>query len=344
MTIVSKLAGKTTGIGSLPHAQIDAALQFSFSMGIPFLPQLPARNPWEFMIPAALEGLPGLQVDRDGIATLDQDVWMGRARALNDRLLSAFESSHRPDAFAGFEPTGATSACWQPFLWEVGERKLPAAKIQLVGPLTAQWSLRAKNGRPLESDHELATQIFRLILARATAMVRRLKATGAHPILFLDEPGLFSLTLPQATHASALAELRLAVQALKKEGATVGLHCCSNTDWKTVLGLGLDLVSIDVALSLQELLGAKTELERYLDHGSRLSLGVVPAPRAGDGWDHVAKLRQALSRHVSESGLTEKHRRMILGESLWTPACGLAFHTVEEAETTLGVLLQFAGH
>ena len=33
----------------------DAALAFSFSMDVPFLPQIPIRNPWEYMIAQALE-------------------------------------------------------------------------------------------------------------------------------------------------------------------------------------------------------------------------------------------------------------------------------------------------
>ncbi len=53
----------TTGIGSLPHHNIDAALAFSFQATIPFLPQIPIRNPWEYMIAQALEGVPGLEVE-----------------------------------------------------------------------------------------------------------------------------------------------------------------------------------------------------------------------------------------------------------------------------------------
>src|SRR5690242_12697554 len=75
------IARRTTGIGSLPHHNVDAALEHSFRMGVPFLPQIPIRNPWEFMIAQALEGLPGLQVEKDGSVSLDAAVWAGRARA-----------------------------------------------------------------------------------------------------------------------------------------------------------------------------------------------------------------------------------------------------------------------
>lgn len=40
------LTAQTTAIGSLPHHNVDAALAFSFQLGIPFLPQIPIRNSW----------------------------------------------------------------------------------------------------------------------------------------------------------------------------------------------------------------------------------------------------------------------------------------------------------
>ena len=59
-TLHQTLARRTTGIGSLPHHNIDTALEYSFQFGLPFLPQIPIRSPWELMITQALEGLPGL--------------------------------------------------------------------------------------------------------------------------------------------------------------------------------------------------------------------------------------------------------------------------------------------
>jgi hypothetical protein len=48
----------TTGIGSLPYAQLEPAMQAALRLDIPYLPQLPRRDPAEMMIPQALEGLP----------------------------------------------------------------------------------------------------------------------------------------------------------------------------------------------------------------------------------------------------------------------------------------------
>ena len=67
--------GAITGIGSLPHTQMELALQMALSVDVPYLPQLPAENPSELMVPAALEGLPGLHAGEDGACTVDLGGW-----------------------------------------------------------------------------------------------------------------------------------------------------------------------------------------------------------------------------------------------------------------------------
>src|SRR5436190_470200 len=97
MTTVSKIHRRlprrsaTTGIGSLPHHNVDAAIEFSFQMGIPFLPQIPISNPREFMIAQALDGLPGLTIEKDGSAVLDVTRWASQSKKFDDKLRDAFD-------------------------------------------------------------------------------------------------------------------------------------------------------------------------------------------------------------------------------------------------------------
>src|SRR4051812_4546085 len=95
-----------TGIGSLPHHHLDTALEYSLKMGIPFLPQIPIRNPWEFMIAQALEGLPGLQVENEGEVSLNIEIWQSQSHLLNRRLQTAFATwPQNQNAFEFFEPS-----------------------------------------------------------------------------------------------------------------------------------------------------------------------------------------------------------------------------------------------
>lgn len=336
----ARQVGRTTAIGSLPHHNVDAALDFSFQLAIPFLPQIPLRNPWEFMTAQALDAMPGLQAEADGTVLLDPAVWDGRARALNDRLVEAFATTAQPDAFAAFEPSAATSSSWQPFLWELEERGVEIAKIQLAGPLTAQWAIRLSDGSGIDQHPEMSTQIFRLVLARAMAMCRRVRQTGAQPILYLDEPALFGLNRANPRHLLAIQELRILIQTLAKEGVQVGLHCCSDTHWPTLLGLGLRFLSIDAGLSAARLLEQQAPLDLFLAGGGRFSFGVIPTTEAHTATrpqELLEKLIQTLSARFSEPA----QLREILRTALYTPACGLALHSVADAHNVLAALIEF---
>lgn len=342
MTIADR---STTGIGSLPHHNVDAALAYSFRMGVPFLPQIPIRNPWEYMVAQALEGLPGLQADRDGMVTLNPDIWLSRSRELNQKLAEAFSKSPSDkEAFSDFEPSPAISSCWQPFLWELNENRVHLAKIQIAGPMTAQWALRLKGGGSIEKYPDLSTQIFRLVLARALAMARRVQAEGAQPVLYLDEPGLYGFSASNPKHMLGLQELRLLIQTLRKEGILVGLHCCSNTDWNAVLSLDLNYLSLDTDLSLRNLIAtAGDSLTDFVRAGGRLSLGVIPTARSPvlqslDVQSLFAQLLDSFSEHWS--GKPELVRK-VMSEAIYTPACGLALHTVADAELILEALNEF---
>jgi hypothetical protein len=121
-----------------------------------------------------------------------------------------------------------------------------------------------------------------------------------------------------------LQELRLAVLALQKEtGALVGLHCCANPAWAPLLTIGFDYLSFDVRLSLVSLCKNQPELRLFLESGGRLALGIVPTDlsKPYDVADVAALTRAILTENAP--GVQQ-----ILEQSLLTPACGLALHSV----------------
>jgi hypothetical protein len=331
--------GATTGIGSLPHHNIDAALEYAFRFEIPFLPQIPMRNPWEFSLPQGLDGIPGIRVESDGSVLLDTGVWVGRAKDFDDKLSHAFDQASQASAFEAFEPSAATSSSWQPFLWELQERGTRVAKIQTVGPLTAQWSLRSTDNERLDQHPDISRQIFRLVLARALGMARRLLSIGVTPVLYLDEPALFIFSSENPAHLLGLQQLKVLVQTLQKEGVAVGLHCCSNTKWEALGQLGLDFLSFDTRLSLASLLDSQAWVAQFIAQGGRLSLGIVPTT---DGGEAITSLRGRVLQSEVSSAMEEALgpvAQTALNQALWTPACGLALHTPRDAEHVLSVLL-----
>jgi hypothetical protein len=318
----------TTGIGSLPHTQAELALQMALQLDVPYLPQLPAGNPTEYMIPSALDGLPGLSTDADGICSVDLATWQAQREAFGLSIEVALQSGE----LAAFEPSVQACRSWKPFLWEVEARKLAFAKVQLAGPGTVRWVAKTSEGQPASEHQALDQQIFRLLLAKALALVKAVRKAGATPILYLDEPGMFAFDKANPRHLLLLQELKLLAMAVQREGALVGVHCCGNTEWGLLLDLGLDLLSIDVRLSLDAVLEERAAFARFLASGATLSLGVVPtdlksAYEVSELVDSVeASVRATLPRGASFAAVAS---RMPL-----TPACGLAMRSVLDAERT----------
>ena len=321
--------GAITGIGSLPHTQMELALQMALAVDVPYLPQLPVGNPSELMVPAALEGLPGLRATEEGACSVDLGAWEASRGELDARIDAAVRSG---DASA-FLPGVTAVRALRPFLWEVRERRLAFAKAQIAGPATVRWSSRLATGEPLSEHPGLDAQVFRLVLVRALALVQAIRAAGSTVLLYLDEPGLYALDTTDAAHLAVLSELRLLVAALRREGALVGLHCCGNTRWGALLDLGIDLLSFDVRLSLDAVLDEPRAVRRFLDRGGAFSLGLVPTD-LGEEAD-PEELARAVEASVA-AALPD--RPEALRHFVATPACGLAMRSVLEAERIFGQL------
>lgn len=320
----------TTAIGSLPHTQVELGLQAALQLDVPFCPQLPVGSPAEFMLPAALEGLPGLVPDEEGMCTVDLGAWREGQEAFVARVEAALGTGAE---LAELEPSIAACRAWRPFLWEVEYRKLPFAKAQLAGPFTVRSAVRTSEGGALLDTPALDQAVFRLLLARSLAMVRALRRAGTTPLFFLDEPGLYAFDPREGRHLVALQELKLLVVALQREGALVGLHCCGNTRWGALLDLGLDVLSLDVRLSLDAVLDEPGPLLRFLESGATLSLGIIPTDLKSSY--SVDELVDAVEVSLDASLPPGHAFREVGARLLLTPACGLALRSVPDAERIL---------
>jgi hypothetical protein len=164
-------------------------------------------------------------------------------------------------------------------------------------------------------------------------MVKALRRAGTTPLFFLDEPGLFAFERANPRHLLAMQELRLLVVALQREGALVGLHCCGNTDWASLLDSGVDVLSLDVRLSLDAVLDESGAFSRFLDSGATLSLGIIPTDLSSTY--EVGELVDAVEVSL-KAALPPGHSFAQVGTQLMlTPACGLAMRSVVDAERVL---------
>jgi hypothetical protein len=298
----------------------------ALAQDIPFLPQLPKADPLELMIPQALDGFPGVINDSEGLSSIDVDAWRAKSTAFSATLDQALNSGN----LEPFEPTAASCRCLRPFLWEIESRKAPFAKVQLAGLMTVRWVTRTTAGAPVATVPELDSQIFRHLFAKALALVKAVRRAGATPMLVLDEPGLYSFSVENPTHRLMLKELEMVAVSAQREGALVGLHCCSNTRWNELLSLSLDVLFIDARLSLESVLQHREAFGAFIARGSTLGLGIIPTDlKVPYVVETLVESAEKAVRAAAPQGMSSK---TLLHQMILTPACGLGMRSVKDAE------------
>jgi hypothetical protein len=204
-------------------------------------------------------------------------------------------------------------------------------KTQVTGPVTLAAALRTGGvlGPHLieRVTEQLESRIDEhLALIRAGANVSRV-------ILVLDEPALAALGSVRPLPAEAAQALLHLIEVFDVE---MGLHCCGDTDWGGIAGLGFDWLSWDVAA-----LGAGFErgvdsIAQALGSGSRVMWGIVPVTSGPLPAESVllARYGTAVANLVVAGAPFEALR----ARALFTPACGLAGLSVEGAQAVADAL------
>lgn len=325
-----------TGIGSLPHHNVDSALDYSFKHDIPFLPQLPILNKKEFMIQQALFALPGLVINEKNEARVDLKKWLKDKNTFEQKLDKALQN----EDYSEFGPNPEVQSAFNSFVFECEEKSVPMAKIQLSGPLTAQIVTQLTDGDGLSDYPDLLSHCYKTVLIQALAMNKELIERGIKPLFFVDEPGLYAYSLATPLQMTAFEELRLMLLSLQKQGAKTGLHCCANTDWVKVLGLPLDYISFDWQLSAGELFKHRSELLAFSQRGGSLSLGIIPTHfNSQIEMPPIFDLFKDFIVSVYKDSQDEL--KSVLQGALITPACGLAYKTPDDAEHFLSRMREF---
>lgn len=335
--------GSTTAIGSLPHSDAAAAAAFALAAcDVPAWPQLPKRDIREWMVPQYAADLPGFVIDEE------KKRFHVERDAVSPEVLTAFYE-RALDPAAEFPLAVSHAAGFHAFVegLEEAPEKPAFVKGQVTGPLTFILGLNLADGRPINTDEELRGCAL-MLLAKSAAW--QAKVLGPHAregvVIFMDEP-IYS-ALGTAAYLSIKAEdLRSSVNevagAAREAGALVGIHCCGNADWETVLSTEIDILNFDAWGYFDTLAIYPDAVSAFLERGGVLAWGIVPTSEDINQVDEVSvmqKLDAGVDTLVGKGVDAGKLKR----QSIITPSCGCGSLTVEQTEKVFRLLKAAGEH
>lgn len=291
---------KRTGVGSLPHEDLFEAAGFVVATSdIPYLPQLPRRHPQESMLIQWGDGMLGAGPRDAGLAA---GVAPGR----------------REEAFVGAAAVLANIE---------GD----TVKTQVTGPVTLAAALLA-GGVAGPGLIESVTEQLETRIDEHLAWIRY-ESDVSRILLVIDEPALAALGSTGRLPGEAAKALIDLVEAFDVE---IGIHCCGDSDWGAIAQLGFDWLSWDVAALGGGFHHGVDSVAAALGAGCKVMWGIVPTTPGPlpDTNVLLGRYGTAMASLVVAGAPYEA----LASQALFTPACGLAGLSVNDAEAVADAL------
>jgi hypothetical protein len=255
----------TTAMAVMPHTDVDQALNAALSLDIPFWPQLPNYNYYEDMYVQAAEHFPGIILDMEN-RTLRFSI---------DKFIDEFEDTiaHFNDP-EFFDVSTTYSVVYHRFLaLDLSNRA--AIRGQLEGPVSFGFNILDQDDRPILFDDTVRPFMFELMAMRINIQLKKLKQKNANAFMFIDEPGMqfvFS-ALSGYGEQKAKQDLDLFFSMIE---SPKGIHLCGNPDWDFLLGLDIDILSLDIYSNANIFTACTNSIKKFLDKDGILVWGIVP--------------------------------------------------------------------
>jgi len=336
------LKGLATGVGSLPHKEIGAALDliFEYLPVIPFWPQLPKRDIREGMVAQFSENLPCLKVARDGLF-FDGSCQEKALEAFYERIIAG-----DIDYFKISQDFALGLHKFYQRLENSSSSDIEFIKCQITGPFTFAASVKDESGSALLHNPVFMQAILKGLMMKALWQInffeefnrppRRRRGDGqSHKkiIMFVDEPylGCFGSAYTPINREDVVKGLRELTEGIKSENVLVGVHCCGNTDWSIFTEIdSIDIINFDAFGFLDRLVLYADNLKEFLKRGGILCWGVVPTQGFTD-----KETADLLVRSIKGgiASLTKKglDRDLLLENLLLSPSCGLGTLDIEKS-------------
>lgn len=328
-----------TAIGSMPHEDPSAACDVVMNTiaEIPIWPQLPNTHFREEMEIQYSEGFPCVAFEEEKkrmYFKTDVDITSD---------FEKFYENYMAENLDYFKITAEYSRgiyAMEQKLKEGDATTLKMFKNHVTGPITVGLGRVDENKRAIYYN-----DMFRDIIVKGTEMKARwlldkFNFLGKDQICFIDEPilsGFGSSTYVSVHRPDVVQYLNEVIQAVHKENALAGIHCCGNTEWTILVDAGVDIISFDAYDYADTIAYYADQIKAYLEKGGILAWGVVPTSEKITGENPeslVQKLKEGI-KNLANKGIDEN---LIWEKCLVTPSCGTGSLSVELSENIFGQL------
>lgn len=299
----------TTAMAVMPHRDVDRALALALSLDIPFWPQLPLFSYREDMYVQASEHFPGILLDME-----NRTLRFSMAKFLQE-LEEAMNHFDDPDYF---DISETFSVVYKRFLeLDLSDRR--AIRGQLEGPISFGFNVVDQDDRPILFDDTVRPFMLEFMAKRVNAQLGRLRLRNPNAFMYVDEPGLQFLFSAMAGYGDQAAKGDME-QFFSMIERPRGVHLCGNPDWDFLLGLDLDILSLDIYTNGEVFASYAASIKRFLDRGGVLVWGLVPTnvePFEKEESDTLEKRLEDLWAELYKKGID---RDLLLSRSLLSPA------------------------
>lgn len=334
-------ANTSTGMGSLPHTDITAALNIvarTFPRW-PHWPQLPGQSEEQGFVVQYVQPLIKLGIlqtapHRDPVFVKNAVGWDSKLLRFYELYLDFESGDKQAEEFFTLEQSSFVGL--EHFLANFTAH-FPAAegvKGQISGPLTVGLQIKDERGRAAFYDDTLRDLLVKCTTVQGIMQARKLQSTGLPVLLFIDDPSIFLLgaathiTLTREAIAAALTEI---IQPLTAMGVKVGVHVCAQADWSVLFDLPLDVINFDAYKFFPSMASQAQHLQNFLLKGGKMAWGLVPT--SAEAWQvtpgDLACLFEQQCFDLAKRGLDIN---LLRNNIIWTPSCGTGALSPELAE------------
>ncbi|MBI4335080.1 MAG: methionine synthase [Candidatus Omnitrophica bacterium] len=326
-----------TAIGSLPYDDPKKALGLVFDTipEAPIWPQLPKRGFKEAMYTQFSEGLPAIRIDES-----EKRMWFDTSRLADE--LEGFYNSVIDEDIERFAISEEYACGLHAFLGALKKRedvKVKYLKGHITGPITFGLGITDEERKSAFYNDELKDVVIKGLAMKARWQVRQLKRFSKDVIIFIDEPYLVSIgsSFVSLKREDTIQSLNEVIDAIHKEDAFTGIHCCGNTDWSLLTDTNVDIINFDAYNYLESLMLYEASIKRFLERGSAIAWGIVPTVDTISQVklpELVERMRKAF-KLLKEKGFRED---LVQGGAIFTPSCGMGSLSVDSAERCMQLL------